>query len=68
MCASSSRSYSRSVAVSLPSNGDIRAGIGEDCNTTLNVIKMFAGTEEFCPVLIGMLRAICGALRTYTGG
>jgi Carboxymuconolactone decarboxylase family len=55
-------SYKQSVTVPLPSDGDIRAVIGEDYNpdTTLNVIKMFAGTGEFYPALIGMVRAIFG--------
>ena len=54
--------YKQSVAVPLPSDGDIRAVIGEDYDpdTTLNVIKMFAGTGEFYPALIGMVRAIFG--------
>jgi hypothetical protein len=54
--------YKQSVTVPLPSDGDVRAVIGEDYDpdTTLNVIKMFAGTGEFCPVLIGMVRAIFG--------
>jgi Carboxymuconolactone decarboxylase family len=55
-------SYQQSVAVPLPSDGDIRAVMGEDYDpdTTLNVIKMFGGTEEFYPVLVGMVRAIFG--------
>jgi hypothetical protein len=55
-------SYRQSVAVALPSDSDIRAVIGEDYNpdTTLNVIKMFAGTEEFYPALIDMVRTIFG--------
>ena len=54
--------YKQSVVVPLPSDGDVRAVIGEDYNpdTTLNVIKMFAGTGEFYPALIGMVRAIFG--------
>jgi hypothetical protein len=50
------------VAVALPADGDIRAVMGADYNpdTTLNVIKMFAGTGEFYPVLIGDVRAIFG--------
>jgi hypothetical protein len=62
MCMSAPSSYSQSVAVPLPSDGDIRAVIGEgyDPDTTLNVIKMFAGTGEFYPVLTGMVRAIFG--------
>jgi Carboxymuconolactone decarboxylase family len=55
-------SYKQSVAVALPSDGDIRAVMGEDYNpdTTLNVIKMFAGTEEMYPALVGMVRTIFG--------
>jgi Carboxymuconolactone decarboxylase family len=55
-------SYSQSVVVPLPADGDIRAVIGEgyDPDNTLNVIKMFAGTGEFYPVLTGMVRAIFG--------
>ncbi len=54
--------YKQSVVVPLPSDADIRAVIGEDYDPgkTLNVIKMFAGTEEFYPVLIAMVRAIFG--------
>jgi hypothetical protein len=50
-------SYKQSVAVALPSDGDIRAVMGENYNpdTTLNVIKMFAGTEEMYPALVGMV-------------
>ena len=55
-------SYKQSVAVALPSDGDIRTVMGEDYNpdTTLNVIKMFAGTEEMYPALVGMVRTIFG--------
>jgi alkylhydroperoxidase family enzyme len=54
--------YKQAVAVTLPSDGEIRAVIGEGYNpdTTLNVIKMFAGTEEFYPALIDMVRTIFG--------
>jgi hypothetical protein len=54
--------YKQSVVVALPSDADIRAVIGEgyEPDKTLNVIKMFAGTEEFYPVLISMVRAIFG--------
>jgi hypothetical protein len=54
--------YKQSAAVPLPSDGDVRAVIGEDYDpgTTLNVIKMFAGTGEFYPALAGMVRAIFG--------
>jgi hypothetical protein len=55
-------SYDQSVVVPLPNDGEIRAVIGEgyDPDNTLNVIKMFAGTGEFYPVLTGMVRAIFG--------
>jgi hypothetical protein len=55
-------SYGQSVVVPLPNDGEIRAVIGEgyDPDNTLNVIKMFAGTGEFYPVLTGMVRAIFG--------
>src|SRR6202046_2589467 len=54
--------YKESVTVPLPSDSDIRAVVGEgyDPATRLNVLKMFAGTDEFYPVLIGMVRAIFG--------
>jgi Carboxymuconolactone decarboxylase family len=54
--------HKQSVTVPLPSEEDIRAVIGENYNpdTTLNVIKMFAGTGEFYPVLMGIVRAIFG--------
>ena len=54
--------YKESVTVPLPSDSDIRAVIGADYDpaTRLNVLKMFAGTEEFYPVLIDMVRAIFG--------
>jgi hypothetical protein len=54
--------YKESVTVPLPSDSDIRAVIGADYDpaTWLNVLKMFAGTDEFYPVLIDMVRAIFG--------
>jgi hypothetical protein len=54
--------YQQSVAVPLPPEGDIRTVIGEDYDpgATLNVIKMFAGTGEFYPALISMVRTVFG--------
>jgi len=54
--------YRQSVAVPLPSDDDLRDVMGQDYDpdTTLNVIKMFAGAEEFYPVLISDVRAIFG--------
>jgi hypothetical protein len=54
--------YKQSVTVPLPSDGDIRAVVGEDYDPTarLNVLKMFARTGEFYPALIEMVRTIFG--------
>jgi len=54
--------YKQSVTVPLPSDDEIRKVVGEDytADTMLNVIKMFAGAEEFYPVLVAMVRAIFG--------
>jgi hypothetical protein len=59
---SSPTDYKQSVTVPLPTDEEIRKVVGQDYNhdTMLNVIKMFAGTEEFYPVLVGMVRAIFG--------
>lgn len=59
---SSPSDYKQSVTVPLPSDDEIRKVVGEDYNpdTMLNVIKMFAGADEFYPVLVGMVRAIFG--------
>ena len=52
--------YKQSVSVPLPSDGDIRAVVGEDYDpaTRLNVLKMFAGTGEFYPALISTVHTI----------
>jgi Carboxymuconolactone decarboxylase family len=54
--------YTAKVTVPLPSYEEIRAVIGDSYNPdrALNVIKMFAGTQEFYPALIGMVQAIFG--------
>jgi hypothetical protein len=49
-------------------NGDIHAGIGENYDATLNVIKMFAGTGGVLTGANGHGTAIFGTLRTCTGG
>lgn len=56
-------SYASSVHVSLPSEAELRGALGDtyDPERTLNVVKMFAGTGDFLPALIGMVRAIFGA-------
>jgi alkylhydroperoxidase family enzyme len=50
------------VAVPLPDEDSVRAVVGDgyDPATTLNVVRMFAGTEEFYPALIGMVKAVFG--------
>ncbi|HEX4217653.1 MAG TPA: carboxymuconolactone decarboxylase family protein [Acidimicrobiales bacterium] len=48
------------VEVPLPDDSAIRSVIGDsyDPESSLNVIKMFAGTEDMYPALIGMVNAI----------
>jgi alkylhydroperoxidase family enzyme len=48
------------VTVPLPDDSQVRAVIGGtyDPESTLNVVKMFAGTEDMYPALIGMVNAI----------
>jgi alkylhydroperoxidase family enzyme len=52
--------YSSTVSVPLPSDDAIRSVIGDayDPGTALNVIKMFAGTGDMYPALIGMVNAV----------
>jgi alkylhydroperoxidase family enzyme len=54
--------YDSKVVVPLPSDDQIRAVIGEsyDPDVALNVVKMFAGTEDMFSALIGMVNAIFG--------
>ena len=56
------REYIQSVVVPLPTDTEIRAVVGDsyDPGQALNVIKMFAGTEDLYPALIGMVHAIFG--------
>ena len=55
--------YSSNVTVPLPTDDEIRATLGDnyDADRALNVVKMFAGTGDLMPALIGMVRAIFGA-------
>ncbi|WP_369062206.1 carboxymuconolactone decarboxylase family protein [Kocuria rhizophila] len=55
--------YTSSVAVPLPSEDEVRRALGPDYDpdATLQVVKMFAGTGDFLPALIGMVRAVFGA-------
>ena len=56
------RKYTKSVVVPLPTDAEIRTVVGDsyDPDRALNVIKMFAGTEDMYPALIGMVHAIFG--------
>ncbi len=53
-------SYTSTVSVPLPDEAAIRSVVGDTYNpdTALNVIKMFAGTGDMYPALIGMVNAI----------
>src|SRR6201987_4830081 len=55
-------SYTSTVSVPLPDDDAIRSVVGDtyDPGTALNVIKMFAGTGDLYPALIGMVNAIFG--------
>ena len=55
--------YRSQVALPLPSDEQIRRTLGDsyDPATTLNVVKMFAGTDDLCPATLGLVRAIFSA-------
>src|SRR5271167_1691244 len=55
--------YTSQVAIPLPSDDAVRRIIGKsyDPEKTLNVIKMFAGTEEMFDATIGLVKAIFNA-------
>jgi hypothetical protein len=55
--------YSSQVAIALPSDTTVRRVIGKsyDPEKTLNVIKMFAGTEDMFDATIGLVKAIFNA-------
>ena len=52
--------YSSKVAIPLPSDEAVRRIIGQSYNPekTLNVIKMFAGTEDMFEATVGLVKAI----------
>jgi alkylhydroperoxidase family enzyme len=52
--------YSSLVTVPLPSEEDLKRviGISYDSDKTLNVMKMFAGTEDMYPAAIGFIKAV----------
>ena len=53
-------SYAARVAIPLPSDDAIRQVIGDsyDPATTLNVVKMMAGTDDMCAATLGLVRAV----------
>jgi alkylhydroperoxidase family enzyme len=55
--------YSATVVVPLPSDDIVRAALGEsyDPLTTLNVVKMFAGTGDMFEATIGLVKAVFAA-------
>ncbi|MFJ9212929.1 carboxymuconolactone decarboxylase [Streptomyces sp. L-9-10] len=55
--------YTSTVRVPLPEEADIARVIGDgyDPDTTLHVVKMFAGTHDMYPALMGMVKAVFGA-------
>ena len=55
--------YRSQVSIPLPSEEQIRRTLGDsyDPATTLNVLKMFAGTDDMCPTTLGLVRAIFSA-------
>ena len=52
--------YTSKVAIPLPSDEVVRRVIGDsyDPEKTLNVIKMFAGTEDMFEATIGLVKTI----------
>ena len=55
--------YHTSVAIPLPNDDSVRRVIGEsyDPATALNVVKMFAGTEDMFGATVGLVKAVFAA-------
>ena len=55
--------YAAEVTVPLPDDGTIRKVVGPsyDPAKALNVMKMFAGTEDMFPAMIGIVKAVFSA-------
>lgn len=56
-------SYAYDVAIPLPDDTHIRGVLGSayDPATALNVVKMFAGTDDMCQATLGLVRAVFAA-------
>jgi len=52
--------YTAENTVPLPTDAELREVLGDGYNpdTTLNVAKMFAGTQDLCPAAFGMVQAV----------
>jgi alkylhydroperoxidase/carboxymuconolactone decarboxylase family protein YurZ len=52
--------YTSHVMIPMPSDGAIRKVVGKsyDPATALNVVKMFAGTEDVFEAIIGLVKAV----------
>jgi alkylhydroperoxidase family enzyme len=52
--------YDYKTAIPLPDDDDVRRVLGQnyDQHTTLNVVKMFAGTGDMCQATLGLVRAV----------
>jgi hypothetical protein len=53
------------VTVPLPTEENLRRviGISYDSDKTLKVMKMFAGTDDMCPAVVGFIKASGGERR-----
>jgi len=55
--------HTNNVVIPLPDDGHIRSMLGEgyDPAKALNVVKMFAGTDDMCEATLGLVRAVFAA-------
>ena len=55
--------YDYQVTIPLPAEADIRRVLGDvyDSEKALNVVKMFAGTDDMCQASLGLVKAVFAA-------
>ena len=55
--------YRSQISIPLPPDEQIRRALGDsyDPATALNVVKMFAGTDDMCAATLGLVRAVFSA-------
>ena len=55
--------YESSVVIPLPDDDHVRTILGDDYQPAkaLNVVKMFAGTDDMCDATLGLVRAVFAA-------